>query len=222
MTASRLLALVSAAAILAACNQPPAPPAPPPQTQSAAPPAAPAAATPPPAPAAKPRITKLDDLPRHTYPVQGAVIDLVLNDAKFNALADQVYANTEKGPRTITISRTRRCSRASRASLLADRPPAGPQRRRAQAPRRESRTSRTKPALKLTAGLLVLTRLDVEDKTGITDLTNPAFVQGLPGRVDEARAGVALSRRAGRTQGDQGRRPDSQPQPRPRRHPERT
>jgi len=44
---------------------------------------------------AKPKITKADDLPRHTYPVQGSVVDLVTSSDKFAALAAQVRANLE-------------------------------------------------------------------------------------------------------------------------------
>jgi len=170
MTASRLLALVSVSGILAACNQPPAPPTPPPQT-NAAPPAAAAA----PVPAAKPKITKLDDLPRHTYPVQGTVTDLVLDDAKFNALADQVYANTEKDLNDYDIE-DKTLLKGLKGTLLQIDLLQG----RNDAARQlveEIRNLEDKPALKLTTGLLVLTRLDVEDKTGSKNFTDPTFVK---------------------------------------------
>jgi subtilisin family serine protease len=172
MTPSRLLALVSVAGVLAACNQPPSPPAPPPQTNAAPPAAAPA---PPPVPVAKPKITRLDDLPRHTYPVQGTVLDLVTNDAKFNALADQVYANTEKDLSDYDIQ-DKTLLKGLKGTLLQIDLLQG----RNEAARQligEIRDLEDKPALKLTTGLLVLTRLDVEDQTGIKDLTNPIFVK---------------------------------------------
>jgi subtilisin family serine protease len=171
MTASRLLALVSVTGILAACNQPPAPPTPPPPQTNAAPPAAAVPA----APAAKPKITKLDDLPRHTYPVQGTVTDLVLNDAKFNALADQVYANTEKDLNDYDIA-DKTLLKGLKGTLLQIDLLQG-RNDDARQLIEEIRNLEDKPALKLTTGLLVLTRLDIEDKTGIKDLTNPTFVK---------------------------------------------
>jgi hypothetical protein len=62
-------------------DQPPPPPQPPPQTEAAP---------------VKPKIEKLDDLPRHTYPVQGSVVDLVTSADKFAPFAAQVRANVEK------------------------------------------------------------------------------------------------------------------------------
>jgi subtilisin family serine protease len=169
MTASRLLALVSLAGFLTACNQPPSPPAPPPQTE-AAPPAAPAA---PPTPPAKPKITKLDDLPRHTYPVQGTVTDLVLDDAKFNALATQVYADTEKDLNDYDIA-DKTLLKGLKGTLVQIDLLQG----RNEDARKllgEIRDLEDKPALKLTTGMLAMTRLDVQDQTGIKNLSDPAF-----------------------------------------------
>jgi subtilisin family serine protease len=169
MTASRILAFVSLAGFLTACNQPPSPPAPPPQTE-AAPPAAPAA---PPTPPAKPKITKLDDLPRHTYPVQGTVTDLVLDDAKFNALANQVYADTEKDLNDYDIA-DKTLLKGLKGTLVQIDLLQG----RNEDARKllgEIRDLEDKPALKLTTGMLAMTRLDVQDQTGIKNINDPAF-----------------------------------------------
>ena len=92
MTSARFLVSLCLVSFLAGCGRAPDA-APVPAAPPTPPPAAPA---PPPAPPAKPKITKLDDLPRHTYPVTGTVMDILNDDAKFTALADQVRADTEK------------------------------------------------------------------------------------------------------------------------------
>ncbi len=45
--------------------------------------------------AQKIRITKLDDLPRHTYPISGKVVDLIQSQAQVAELAKRVRANIE-------------------------------------------------------------------------------------------------------------------------------
>lgn len=168
MIASRLLIFVSVAALLTACNQPPSPPTPP--AKPTPPPARPIV---PPAPPAKPKITKLDDLPRHTYPVQGTVTDLVMNDAKFNALADQVYADTQKDLNDYDIE-DKTTLKGLKGMLLQIDLLKG---RNDEARKlvEELKNLEDKPALKLTSGLLVLTRLDIEDQLHTTNLSNPAF-----------------------------------------------
>jgi subtilisin family serine protease len=176
MTASRSLALVGLSALLTACNQPPTPPGPPPTPP--APPAQatapkPSAAPAPQAPASKPKITKLDDLPRHTYPMQGTVLDLVMNDAKFNALADQVYADMQKDLNDYDIEDKTTLKGLKGVLLQIDLLKGRNEEARKLVG--ELKNLEDKPALKLTTGLLVLTRLDVEDQTGTKNLSDPAF-----------------------------------------------
>jgi subtilisin family serine protease len=169
MTASRLLALVSVTGILAACNQPPAPPTPPPPQTNAAPPAAAVPA----APAAKPKITKLDDLPRHTYPVTGTVMNILNDDAKFNALADQVRANTEKDLSDYDIQDKTTLKRLKGSLLVI----ALVQNRDDDARKliADLRALEDKPSLKLTTGLMALTRLSIQDQFASKDYSNPSF-----------------------------------------------
>jgi subtilisin family serine protease len=167
MTSARCLLPLGLAALLAGCNQPPPPPPP-------APPA-PATNTAPatPAPAAKPKITKLDDLPRHTYPIQGTVTDLLKDNAKFNALAGQVRANVEKDLNDYDIQDKTTLKRLKGTLLVI----AIVQGRNDDARKLigEMTALEDKPALKLTTGLLSLTRMDIEDRMGTKNLSDPAF-----------------------------------------------
>jgi len=164
MTSPRFLALVSVAGLLAACTRPPEPP-------PAAPPPPPPAA--PPAAATKPKITKLDDLPRHTYPVEGKVIDILNDDAKFNALADAVYANTKKVLSDYDIEDKTTLKRLKSSLLVIDLV----QNRNEEARQliNELRDLEDKPSLKLTTGLMALARLDIEDRLGTKNFSDPAF-----------------------------------------------
>jgi subtilisin family serine protease len=160
MTPARLIVSLAFVALLAGCGPQPAPPAP------AAPP-------PPPAAPAKPQITKLDDLPRHTYPVDGKVIDLFNDDAKMNALADQIRADTEKDLNDYDIEDKTTLKRLKETLLII----ALVQGRNEDARKLigELTDLEDKQALKLTTGLLSLTRMDVEDRTGSKNLADPAF-----------------------------------------------
>ena len=153
------------AALLAGCNR--------------APEAAPAAPPPPPPPAAaptppeKPKITKLDDLPRHTYPVAGTVMDILNDDAKFNALAEQVRANVEKDLTDYDIEDKTTLKRLKGTLLVI----ALVQNRNDDARKliADLAALEDKPSLKLTTGLLALTRMDIEDRLGNRNFADPAF-----------------------------------------------
>jgi subtilisin family serine protease len=160
MTPVRLVVSLSLVALLAGCGPQPAPPAP------AAPP-------PPPTAPAKPQITKLDDLPRHTYPVDGKVIDLFNDNVKMNALADQVRTDVEKDLNDYDIQDKTTLKRLKETLLII----ALVQGRNEDARKLvgELTDLEDKQALKLTTGLLSLTRMDIEDRTGSKNLGDPAF-----------------------------------------------
>ena len=181
MTPVRFLVSAGLVSLLAGCGPQPAPPTAPPPP----PPAAPAA---PPAPPAKPKITKLDDLPRHTYPVDGKVIDLFNDDARMNALADQVRANVEKDLNDYEIDDKTTLKRLKETLLIIAL---------VQGRNDDARTLigeltdlEQKPALKLTTGLLSLTRMDVEDKTGSKNLSDPAFQKAFQDELERRAAAL--------------------------------
>ena len=125
--------------------------------------------------AAKPKITKLDDLPRHTYPVQGTVVDLVTSPDKFAPLATQVRTDIENDLAAYDIDDKTTLKNLKGTLLKLDL---------LEGKNDEARKLITelqgledKPALKLTTGFLALVRLDVQDQTKTTDLASPVFQQ---------------------------------------------
>jgi subtilisin family serine protease len=167
MNSSRFLVPLCLVGLLAGCNRPPEPP-------PAAPPTPPPAAPPaPPAPPAKPKITKADDLPRHTYPVDGTVMDILNNDVKFNTLAEAVYTNIKKDLADYDIEDKTTLKRLKSQLLVIDLV----QNRNEEARQiiNELKDLEDKPSLKLTTGLMALTRLDIEDKLGTKNFSDPAF-----------------------------------------------
>jgi hypothetical protein len=121
----------------------------------------------------KPKISKLDDLPRHTYPVQGTVVDLVTSPEKFAAFAAKVRANTEKDLADYDIQDKTTLKRLKGTLVLLDLLEG--READARALIAELQALEDKAALKLTTGLVSLTRLDVEARTGTKDLADPAF-----------------------------------------------
>jgi subtilisin family serine protease len=164
-TAVRLPALALILCLLGCKDHLPKPPQtpPPPPTQP----------TPPEVPAPKPKITKLDDLPRHTYPVQGSVVDLVTSKEKFDPFAADVRANVEKDLATYDIEDKTTLKRLKGTLLALDLITGRNDEARALIT--ELRGLEDKPALKLTSGFLAETRLDVMDQTHQTDITQPDF-----------------------------------------------
>jgi subtilisin family serine protease len=150
---------------------PPLPPAPPEAVTQAV-----AAPAPPPAPA-KPKINKLDDLPRYTYPIQGSAVDLVTSDDKFAAFAAQVRANTEKDLNDYDIE-DKTTLKGLKGTLLTldllENKDAEARDLIAQL-----RDLEDKPALKIMTGLLAEVRLDVAERLKPASLTDPAFQQAL-------------------------------------------
>lgn len=162
----RLSALVLLFA-LAGCRQkqdePSAPPQPPPPPAETAP--------------VKPKIEKLDDLPRHTYPVQGSVVDLVTSADKFAPFAAQVRANVEQELATYDIEDKTTLKRLKGTLLALDLLEG--KNAEARGLITELRDLEDKPALKLLTGFITEVRLDVQDQTGQANLSDPAFQQAL-------------------------------------------
>jgi hypothetical protein len=121
----------------------------------------------------KPKISKLDDLPRHTYPVQGTVVDLINSPAQFAALTATVRANTEKDLSTYDIQDKTTLKRLKGTLVLIDL--LDGRNDEARALIAELKNLEDKQSLKLTTGLVALTRLDIADRTGGKNLSDPAF-----------------------------------------------
>jgi hypothetical protein len=122
---------------------------------------------------AKPKITKADDLPRHTYPVQGTVTDLVLSADKFATLAAQVRTDVEKDLATYDIE-DKTTLKGLKGTLLALDLLEG-KNTEARALITELRGLEDKPAAKIITGFISEVRLDVQDKTKQTNLSDPDF-----------------------------------------------
>jgi subtilisin family serine protease len=170
----RSIAAVTLLLALAACHQ---------ETQDQATSSAkalPATNTPPaaPAPAAKPKITKLDDLPRYTYPVQGSAVDLVTSDEKFAAFSSQVRADVEKDLSDYDIEDKTTLKELKGELLTLDL--LENKNAEARGLITELQGLEDKPSLKIMTGFFTQVRLDVMDKmklTSIADLSQPAFQQ---------------------------------------------
>jgi subtilisin family serine protease len=125
----------------------------------------------------KQKITKLDDLPRHTYAVQGSVVDLVTNGDKFAPFAAQVRADINSDLATYDIE-DKTTLKNLKGTLLALDLLEG-KNDDARKLIAELRDLEDKPALKYMTGFLTEVRLDVQAQTKTTDLTDPAFQQAL-------------------------------------------
>ncbi len=136
---------------------------------------------------AKPKITKLDDLPRHTYPVQGSVTDLITSTEKFTPFAAQVRADIEKDLASYDIED--KTTLKNLKGLLVTLDLLEGKNAEARALITELRNLEDKPALKLTTGFITEVRLDVQDQTKQTDFTQPAFQQAFQKALTE-RAGA--------------------------------
>src|SRR5260221_3031019 len=165
MTSSslRLLALVLVLGLAGCRQKQDQPPAQPPSQNQAQP------------ETAKPKISKLDDLPRHTYPVQGDVVDLVTSADKFAPFAAQVRADVEKDLATYDIEDKTTLKRLKGTLLLLDLLEG--KNAEARGLIAELRALEEKPALKIMTGFLAEVRLDVQEQTKKTDLSDPAFQQ---------------------------------------------
>ncbi len=164
MTSFVRLSILTLILALVGCNQKQDQPVPPPQPLA-------------PSEAPKPKITKLDDLPRHVYPVQGTVLDLINSDEKFAALAAAVRADTEKDLATYDIE-DKTTLKGLKGQLLALDLLEG-KNDEARKLIAEIRELEDKPSAKLMSGFLAEVRLDVQDQTKQTNLSDPAFQQAL-------------------------------------------
>ncbi len=171
----RRLAALSLLVCATGCHQqtetppqtPPTPPAPP------APVVAPAPVAP-----EKPKITKLDDLPRHTYPVQGSAVDLVTSDEKFAPFAAAVRGDVEKDLATYDIQDKTTLKRLKGTLLTLDLLDGKTDEARSLIA--ELQGLEDKPALKIMTGFITVVRLDVMDElklTNLADISQPAFQQ---------------------------------------------
>jgi subtilisin family serine protease len=144
---------------------------------------------------AKPKITKLDDLPRHTYKIDVPASQLVTDDAKFAALAAQVRADTESDLANYDIEDKTTLKRLKGTLLTLDILESKDDDARALIA--DLQNLEDKPALKIMTGFTALTRLDVEKQMGITnlaDLSRPDFQQAfekeLQARADKLPYGI--------------------------------
>jgi subtilisin family serine protease len=167
--------LAPLAVLLCACHpsdqNSPQPPPPPPPPSSAAAPAQPAAPT-------KPKITKLDDLPRYSYPVQGSAVDLLTSDEKFAPFAAAVRTNITKDLTDYDIEDKTTLKRLKGTLLTLDLLEGKNDDARKLIT--ELRDLEDKPALKITTGFITEVRLDVADQmkiTSLADISQPAFQQ---------------------------------------------
>lgn len=163
----RCFAVLVPVLVLTACNQAPLP-----QQQETPPTPTPIPTTP-----SKPKIEKLDDLPRHTYPVQGSVVDLVTSDNKFAALAKQVRADTESDLSGYDIEDKSTLKNLKGILLSLDLLEGKNDDARALI--KELRDLEDKPAEKIMTGFLTEIRLDVQEQTKTTNLSDPAFQKEL-------------------------------------------
>jgi hypothetical protein len=150
--------------------QNPPPPAPPAPDTNAAP------ATAPDNGGGKPKITKLDDLPRHTYPVQGSAVDLITSDAKFAPFATAVRADVEHDLASYDIEDKTTLKRLKGTLLTLDLLEGKNDDARKLID--ELRALEDKPALKIMTGFVALVRFDVSDQmklTSLADLSRPDF-----------------------------------------------
>jgi subtilisin family serine protease len=176
----RLLAALTLSFAASACHNSDQPSAPP-QTQTPPAPPSPAtnaAAEPATPPLGKPKITKLDDLPRYTYPVQGSAVDLVTSDAQFAPFAAQVRANLEKDLSDYDIEDKTTLKNLKGSLLTLDLVEGKNDEARQLI--QEMRDLEDKPALKIMTGFITEVRLDVQDRmkiTNLADLNQPAFQQ---------------------------------------------
>lgn len=135
------------------------------------------------APPAKPKITKLDDLPRHAYPITGKVTDLIISADKFAPLAVQVRADIEKDLATYDIEDKTTLKSLKGTLFMLDLLEG--KNTEARALLAELRSMEDKPALKYTTGLISEVRLDVIDQTKLTDETAPVFQQAFQKELSE-------------------------------------
>jgi subtilisin family serine protease len=122
---------------------------------------------------AKPKITKRDDLPRHTYPFKGKVTELVISDKDFATLAAAIRADTEHDLATYDIEDKTTLKDLKSTLMLLDLLEG--KNDEARKIITELRTLEDKPALKYMTGFLTEVRLDSQKQAGTTDLADPKF-----------------------------------------------
>ncbi len=123
----------------------------------------------------KKKITKLDDLPRHTYPVQGSVVDLVTSADKFAPFAAQVRTDINSDLATYDIEDKTTLKNLKGTLLTLDLLEGRNDDARKLIA--ELRALEDKPALKYMTGFITEVRLDVQEQTKTTNLADPAFQQ---------------------------------------------
>lgn len=133
---------------------------------------------------AKPRIAKLDDLPRHTYAVAGSAAEVVTNAAVFQPIADKVRADILADLDKFQIDDKTTLKRLKGALLglsqLADRDD------ETLALIAEIRALEDKPGLKLTTGVVTEARIEAKRKAGSAtgDAFRAAFREALSRKVN--------------------------------------
>ena len=120
---------------------------------------------------AKPRIARLDDLPRYTYAVTGIAAEVVTNAAVFQVIADKARADIT-GDLDKYLIEDKTTLKRLKSALLGLSQLAGNDDETLRLIE-EIRAREDKPGLKLTTGVVSEARVEAKRKTGST--TNEAF-----------------------------------------------
>lgn len=133
---------------------------------------------------AKPRIARLDDLPRYTYAVPGTAADVVTNAAVFQVFADKAHADIA-GDLDKYLIEDKTTLKRLKSALLGLSQLAGRDDETLKLIE-EIRALEDKPGLKLTTGVVSEARIEAKRKAGSTtsDAFRAAFREALSRKVN--------------------------------------
>lgn len=151
---------------------------------------------------AKTPVKTLDDLPRHTYRIEGTVSGMLADTAAFDAFCAAVRADLESDLATYEIGDKAAVQRMLNTLLSLDLV----QGRDAGVPARvqEVRALEDKEATRLTTGLVALAWVAARGAAG-TDATTPAFKSAFRAALDQELAGLPLDLVRDNIQAQKGR-----------------
>ena len=133
---------------------------------------------------AKPRIARLDDLPRYTYAVTGTAAEVVTNAAVFQVIADKARADIT-GDLDKYLIEDKTTLKRLKSALLGLNQLAGSDEETLKLIE-EIRALEEKPGLKLTTGIVSEARIEAKRKAGSTtdDAFRAAFREALSRKVN--------------------------------------